>query len=334
MGERKILYLPPVTLSQEILSDRAREVLGSLGKVVWNEMERDYTSEELAEMLPGTEAIVTSWGSPVLTTEHLTKADKLRIVGHAAGSVKNRMPKEGYDRGIIMLSAAPVIADSVAEYTLWAMLSAQRDLYRYERRMKVERGWKQRSDGWGQELYHKKVGIVAASMVGRRVIKLLKPFECDVMVYDPYLSEEAVAELGVRQVSLEDLMSTSDIVSVHAPTTPETEKMITERHFKSMKDGALFINNARAWVVDEEAMLAELQTGRIRAVIDVFGQEPLPADSPLRDLDNVFLTPHVAGSTTESRKRLVEAIADDFTRFFAGEPLRLAVSWERLRIMA
>jgi len=135
-------------------------------------------------------------------------------------------------------------------------------------------------------------------------------------------------------VSLEELMATSDVVSVHAPTTPETHKMIGAGQFKAMKDGALFVNNARAWVVDEDAMLAELQTGRIRAVLDVFGQEPLPADSPLRDLDNAFLTPHVAGATVESRSRLVEAIADDFVRFFSGEQPRLAVSWERLQIMA
>jgi phosphoglycerate dehydrogenase-like enzyme len=332
--ERNILFLPRTGLARDILSERARATLESLGRVVWNEMDRDYSPEELAALLPGAEAVVTSWGSPVFTPELLAAADSLRIVGHAAGSVKHLMPKEGYDRGIVVLSAAAVIADSVAEYTLWAMLSMQRDLYRYERLMKTERGWRAPDEVFSQELYHKRIGIVAASMIGRRVFKLLKPFACDVVAYDPYLSEEDSEVLGVRRTSLEELFATCDIVSVHAPTTPETKEMIGVRHFRAMKDGALFINTARAWVVDQAAMLNELRTGRIRAVLDVFDREPLPADDPLRELDNVFLTPHVSGFTTESRLRLVEAIADDMRRFFAGEPPVLAVSWERLEIMA
>jgi phosphoglycerate dehydrogenase-like enzyme len=154
------------------------------------------------------------------------------------------------------------------------------------------------------------------------------------MVYDPYLSEAGAAELGARKVELDELMSTADIVSVHAPSTPETEKMLGAAHFAAMKDGALFINSARTWVLDEDALIEELKTGRIRAVLDVFGKEPLPADSPLRDLPNVFLTPHVAGATQESRSRLVEAIARDMARFFAGEQPQMAVTWERLQIMA
>jgi phosphoglycerate dehydrogenase-like enzyme len=334
MKSRKILFLPRTGLAADILSDRARAVLESLGDVVWNEMGRDYTADELAQMLSGAEAVVTSWGSPVFTPELVALGDSLRIMGHAAGSVKRLMPKEGYDRGIVVLSAAAVIADSVAEYTLWAMLSMQRNLYPYDHLMKVERGWRSARQSYAHELYYKKVGIVSASMVGRRVIKLLEPFGCDVMVYDPYLSESASRELGVRVVSLEELFATGDVVSVHAPTTPETERMIGVQHFRALRDGVLFINTARSWVLDSAALLAELQTGRIRAVLDVFDEEPLPADDPLRDLDNVFLTPHISGHTDESRARLVEAIADDMKRFFEGGTPRLAVSWDRLKIMA
>lgn len=334
MAERKILYLPPRPLSADILSDEAWSILEGLGQVIWNETDENLSPEQVRELLPGVEAVVTSWGSVPLTPDLLEAADSLRIVGHAAGSVKHLMAKEGYDRGIVVLSAAPVIADSVAEYTLWAMLSAQRDLYKYEHRMKVERGWRRPGDGYGHELYFKKVGIIAASMVGRRVMRLLGPWNCDLMVYDPYLTEEGAAALGARKVELDELMSTSDIVSIHAPTTPETEKMLRAPHFRAMKDGALLINTARAWVLDEDALTDELKRGRIRAVLDVFSKEPLPADSPLRDLPNVFLTPHMAGASEESRGRLVEAIARDMARFFAGEEPQLAVTWERLQIMA
>jgi len=334
MKSRKILFLPRTGLAADTLSDRARATLESLGDVVWNDEDRDYTAEELVGMLPGAEAVVTSWGSPVFTPRLLEVAKSLRIVGHAAGSVKHLMPEAGYDRGIVVLSAAAVIADSVAEYTLWAMLSMQRNIYPYDHLMKLERGWKASGQSFAHELYYKKVGIVSASMVGRRVIKLLKPFGCDIMVYDPYLSESESQEMGVRLVSLEELFAASDIVSVHAPSTPETKKMLGAIHFKALQDGALVVNTARTCVLDCAALLAELQTGRIRAVLDVFDEEPLPADDPLRDLDNVFLTPHISGYTDESRKRLVEAIADDMKRFFDGEAPILSVSWDRLKIMA
>jgi phosphoglycerate dehydrogenase-like enzyme len=334
MHSRKILFLPRTGLAADILSDRARETLESLGNVVWNTEDRDYTRDELAQMLPGAEAVVTSWGSPVFTPELVEAADSLRIVGHAAGSVKRLMPEEGYERGITVLSAAAVIADSVAEYTLWAMLTMQRDLIPYDALMKEERGWKRTGQSFAHELYFKKVGIVAASMVGRQVIKLLQPFGCDIMVYDPYLSDEAARDMGVRRTSLDELFATSDIVSIHAPSTPETKGMLGAEHFGALQDGALLINTARTWVLDSDALLAELQTGRIRAVLDVFDEEPLPEDDPLRDLENVFLTPHVSGHTDESRARLVEAIAYDMKRFFEGDEPELAVSWERLKIMA
>jgi phosphoglycerate dehydrogenase-like enzyme len=335
MSTHKILFLPRTDLAESILSNRARESLERVGEVVWNEMDRDYSKDELAAILPGAEVVITSWGSPAFTPELLAVADRLKIVGHAAGSVKHLMPKAGYDRGIVVLSAAAVIADAVAEYTLGAMLTMQRQLFPYHRHLTVDRGWKG-SDTLPlpRELYGKKVGIVAAGMVGKRVIELLVPFRCDVMVYDPYLSVRDSERMGVRMVSLEALFSTSDIISVHAPSTPETKAMITRRHFRVIRDGALFINTARAWIIDRGAMLNELSKGRFRAVLDVFYQEPLPADDPLRDMDNVLLTPHISGLTVESRLRLVEAIAEDVQRFFAGEAMKLTVPWERLKVMA
>lgn len=334
MPDRKIIFLPRRSLAADTLSERAKAILTGLGTVVWNESDRDWTPAEFAAHLPGADAVITSWGTPAITPELLAVADRLQIVGHAAGSVKRLLPPEGWARGIVVVSSAALIADSVAEYTLWAMLSMQRDLFRYHQLMKVERGWKTAQQDYGHEVYFKQVGIVSASMVGRRVIALLKPFRCDVRVYDPYLSDAESRALGVRKASLEELFAECDIVSVHAPTTPETKRMIGAAHFKALRDGALFVNTARTWVLDQDALIAELRTGRIRAALDVFDEEPLPPDHPVRDLDNVFITPHISAYTTESRRRLVEGVAEDIRRFFAGEPLTLAVPPERLSIMA
>jgi phosphoglycerate dehydrogenase-like enzyme len=184
-------------------------------------------------------------------------------------------------------------------------------------------------------LYHKRVGVIGASMVGRALIKLLKPFGPDIMVYDPYLSDERAAGLGVRRVDLDELMSTADVITNHAPTTEETEGMVTSRHWSSVKDGALFVNTARAAAVDYDALLRELQTGRITAALDVFPlPEPLAEESPFRKLPNVILSPHAAGLTAESLLRIGETVADEFVRFFAGQPLRYGVTADMLRTMA
>lgn len=334
MTQRKILYLPPTTLSQDILSPKAIETLEKLGDVSWNELDRNYSEDELLELIPGTEVVVTSWGSPPITAEHVAAAPELKVVAHAAGSVKKRLDPDAHKGGILLLSASDVIAEPVAEYTIWAMLSGQRSLFRYHQLMKVERGWKTPDQYYGHLLAGQTVGIVSASMVGRRVINLLKPFNCDVVVYDPYLSDEATQELGVRTVSLEALFAESDIISIHAPSTPETKNMITGAHFQSIRDDALLINTARTWVLDQDALLTELQRDRFYAIIDVFEPEPLPADHPIRDLDNVYLTPHVSGHSIETRMKLVQEVVYEVERYYNNEPLRMAVSYERLQIMA
>ena len=179
------------------------------------------------------------------------------------------------------------------------------------------------------------MGVVAASLTGRAFIRLLQPFGCDVVVYDPYLSAERAAALGVTRVEdLGELMSTCDVVSNHAPTTPETNGMISAEQLARLRDGALFVNTARAAAIDYEALTQQLASGRIRAALDVFPREPLAAGSPLRALPNVLLSPHVAGATVQSRRRLGSAMIDEIARFFGGRPLRYTVTREQFAIMA
>jgi phosphoglycerate dehydrogenase-like enzyme len=334
-GARTILVLPSGELYREIMSPRAEAALQSLGTVVRvTGGQRNVTQEQIADLLPEADAVLTSWGAPRFDAALLARAPRLKIIGHAAGSIKGFIMPEVFDRGIAVTHAAAIIADAVGEWALTVTLMALRQAHVFNRVMH-EGGWAKRELGFGQELYRKRVGIVAASMTGRAFIRLLKPFDVEIVVYDPYLSEQRAQELGVRRAeTLDEVFATCDIVSNHAPTTPETAGMIGAAQLKLLRDGALFVNTARAAAVDYDALTRELQTGRIRAALDVFPKEPLEQESPLRGLPNVILSPHVAGGTVESRLRLGEAIVDEFVRFFSGQPLRHRVTKEMLATMA
>ena len=153
------------------------------------------------------------------------------------------------------------------------------------------------------------------------------------MAYDPYLSEEEASALGVSKVSLENLMSCSDIVSLHAPATEETKHMINKTNLRLMKDGAIFINTARGSIVNEQDLIKELETGRITACLDVTDPEPPDINSPLRKLPNVVLTPHIAGAIANNRLRNGRYAIDELERFFRGEKILYEVNlshWEHL----
>lgn len=340
-----ILVLPPRGLYSEIMTPAAEQKLLATGTVDQNAGDTNLTRAEVLERVKTADAVLTSWGAPVFDAELLAHAPRLQVIAHAAGTIKGLAKPEVFDRGVTVTHAAAVIADSVGEWALTSTLAGLRRVVDFDRIMRQTEntpggrapGWgdDKRAIGYGQELYGKRVGVIAASMTGRAFIRLLAPFHCDVMVFDPYLTAERAKELGVRKVDdLGELMSTSDIVSNHAPTTPETDGMISAEMLAKMKDGALFVNTARAAAINYDALTVELFSGRIRGALDVFPKEPLVADSPLRDLPNVVLSPHVAGATVESRFRLGGAMVDEIARFFAGEPLKHAVSRQQLAIMA
>lgn len=335
--ERKILVLVSGQLYAEIMSPRAEETLSSLGKVIHWRGEGRVTADQIEHLVPGVEAIVTGWGAaPTFDARLLEKADRLGIIGHTAGSIKSFIPLEVLERGIAVTTANSAIADSVGEWVLMVTLLALRRAFHYITSVHAGRGWDPRAIGFGSELYRKRVGIVSAGATGRAFIRLLKPFDVDVLVYDPYLSDERAGELGVRRAAtLDELFATCDVVSNHAPTTAETTGMIGAAQFARLRDGALFVNTARAASVEYDALTRELESGRIQAALDVFPKEPLAPDSTLRGLPNVLLSPHAAGPTVvESRRRLGETIADEFACFFAGEPLRHRVTPEMLATTA
>lgn len=333
-----ILVLPSGTLYDEIISPETEKVLQSIGRVIRYQSEepggRRVDPEQVAELIGEADAVLTSWGAPKFDETLLKRAPKLKVIAHAAGTIKGFVPLEVFDRGIAVTHAAALIAEAVGEWALTVTLMSLRRAYEFNRTMH-EGGWAKRDFGFGQALYGKRVGIVAASMTGRAFIKLLQPFGCDIVVFDPYLSDERAKQLGVSRIdSLDELFRTSDVVSNHTPTTPETDGMIGAKQLSLLRDDMLFVNTARARAIDYEALVKELKSGRFRAALDVFPKEPLDAASALRGLPNVILSPHVAGGTEESRKRLGAGMVEELRRFFAGEKLQYGVTKQMLATMA
>ncbi|MER5883331.1 hydroxyacid dehydrogenase [Streptomyces sp. NPDC001941] len=277
------------------------------------------------DALARAEVLLTHWGAPALTAPVLDLMPRLRLVLHAAGSVKALVTEEVWARGIQVCCAADANALPVAEFTVAAVLFANKRVLEASRRYTLERRPPDLLDEPFREVgnYRKTVGIVGASRIGRRVIELLRPYDLDVLVYDPYAT---VDEPGVRQVGLDELVRRSDVVSVHAPALPETRHMFDARRLALLRDGATLVNTARGSLVDTRALTAELASGRISAVLDVTEPEVLPADSPLYRLPNVLLTPHAAGSLGTELVRMTESVLAELVRYAEGLPLRHALT--------
>jgi phosphoglycerate dehydrogenase-like enzyme len=184
------------------------------------------------------------------------------------------------------------------------------------------------------EIAGARVGLLGMGYVGRRSAQRFQAIGAEVWAYDPYLSPEKAQSLGVRKAELDELLSQCLVISVHLPVTQETHHLLGARELALIQDGAVFINTARAWVVDQQAMIAELATGRFWAALDVFDPEPLPVDHPLRRMDNVLLTPHIAGLTQNSYHDLMTTMVAEAERLAKGEPLQYQVTRDMLATMA
>ncbi|MFE6406870.1 hydroxyacid dehydrogenase [Streptomyces sp. NPDC057837] len=285
----------------------------------------DFGDPAVLGALARTEILVTGWGCPRLDEAVLDAAPRLRAVLHSAGSVKSFTTPALWERGIAVSSAAAANALPVAEYTLAMILLAGKDVLAARERLRATRA----PAGWGVVPgignHGRRVGVIGASRIGRRVLELLRPFDLRPVLTDPYVDEPEAAALGVPLLPLDELLRTSGIVTVHAPETPETRHLIGRRELALMPDGATLINTARGSLVDHDALVAEVRAGRLTAVLDVTDPEPLPAGSPLYDLPGAFVTPHLAGSQGNELARLGLAVTREAERLLAGDGLAHAV---------
>ncbi|WP_239162209.1 hydroxyacid dehydrogenase [Acrocarpospora phusangensis] len=281
------------------------------------------------------DVLLTGWGSPRLDSAALVHAAGLKAVVHAAGTVKGHLGPEVFARGVPVSSAADANAVPVAEYTLAMILLAGKGvpgLAREYRAARADLRLPRRDLTIGN--YRRTVGLLGASKIGRRVLALLRPFDFRVLLCDPYVDAATAGDLGATLVGLPELFATADVVSLHAPATEETRGLVSAGLLASMADGATLINTARGSLVDEDALIKELRTGRISAVLDVTEPEIPAAGSPLWELPNVVLTPHVAGALGNELHRLGESAADEVLRVLTGRSLRHPVDPAVLAITA
>ncbi|MCC7518293.1 MAG: hydroxyacid dehydrogenase [Verrucomicrobiae bacterium] len=288
------------------------------------------------EHLTEAEAMVTGWEMIPVTAEDVAAAKNLRLIVHSAGSVKRLVAEEAWKRGIRVATCNEALAIGVAETTLGMILCGLKGIF-------PAREWS-RAGHWHdpklgtprdvvRELYQVTIGVISASKVGLHLLRLLRAFEVEVLLYDPYVTPERAKELGATLVELDELVRRSTVVTLHAPSLPATRHLLKGGHFRAMQDGAIFINTARGAIVDETAMIEELKRGRITAFIDVTDPEPPAKDNPLRTLPNVILTPHLAGHVTNGCRRQGRSAVDQVFEFAANRPMRGEVTLEMLAQM-
>lgn len=281
----------------------------------------DFHDPVAADALAAAEALFTGWGCPPLDAAALELMPRLRTVVHAAGSVKHHITDACWERGITVASAAGANAVPVAEYTVAMILLSGKGVLPAAAAYRTGRTWISPIEAIGRGgNYRRTVGVVGASRIGRRVIELLRPYDLRVLLYDPYVDAAEAGALGVRPVDLDTLARSSDVVTLHAPELPATRHLFDAGRLALMPDGATLVNTARGSLVDTDALTAELLDGRLNAVLDVTEPEVLPASSPLYDLPNVLLTPHVAGSLGNELTRMARAAVDELARYAAGLP--------------
>ncbi|HLH99523.1 MAG TPA: hydroxyacid dehydrogenase, partial [Acidimicrobiales bacterium] len=282
--------------------------------------------------LAGVEVLLSGWGAPLMDARFLDGAPDLRVVLYGAGAVRGFVTPAVWERGIRVSSANSANAVPVCEYTTAVVLFSLKHGWRLMRQRPDPRD---HAATLSPGAYRSTVGIVGLGTIGRLVVAALGRYDVHLVAFDPYCTASEAEDLGVRLAGLEEVFRESDVVSLHAPLYDATRGLVTGDLLRQLRPGATFINTARGGLV-RHGELAQVLAERpdLQAVLDVTDPEPLPADHPLLHLENVVLTPHIAGSIGAECHRMGALVVDELERYVAGQPLQHEVDPEQLKISA
>jgi D-3-phosphoglycerate dehydrogenase len=311
-------------------SESALQALREIGLEIdyqsWLETGKLHMGDSLLSIIiEGHHDIVIVEGDEI--KEEVLNGCELRLIGSVRGNPYNIDITTATAKGIPVLAAPGRNTNAVVELTICHMLCAARKIIAAECLLKTEFFIDDFNDFAsmytqmkGFELQGKTAGIIGLGRIGYEVAKHLRAFGMRILVYDPYIDSEKVAEVNAEKVALDDLLKQSDIVTVHCKPTEETRGMLGKREFGLMKKTAIFINTARASITDEYALLTALKSGQIAgAGLDVFSMEPVDCDNMFLELDNVTVTPHIGGDTVDTLERQSEIIVNGIKEFLEGK---------------
>jgi D-3-phosphoglycerate dehydrogenase len=296
--------------------DTEKQILEPLGCTVVGAQSR--TEDEVIACTMDADYVLTQF-APV-TGRAIRAMKNARVIVRYGIGVDNVDLAAARERGIPVCNVPDYCIDEVADHTLALMLAVTRQVARISATI--------HAGGWSAQvpleayrtLKDMTTGIVGCGRIGREVIHRLVPFKTRIVAYDPLLTDEAARSLGCERVSLDTLFATSDLISRHCPVTPETMKMINARTLSSMKDGVLLVNLGRGTLVDTPDLIAAILSGKVAgAGLDVTDPEPLPSDSPLRSMDNVVITCHIASASVRAVTTLRSSVAQTVVKAIQGE---------------
>ncbi len=281
--------------------------------------------EKLAELVIDVDAIIVRSASSI-TAEIIAAAPKLKAVGRAGVGVDNIDVEAASDRGVIVMNTPSGNTIATAELAFTHLLCSARPISQANASMKAGK-WDKKAFSQGTELYRKTLAILGLGRIGTEVAKRALAFKMRVLAYDPYLTEARAEQLGVEKVELDAVWATADFITVHMPKTDATTRMINAEAFAKMKPGVRIVNCARGGLIDEAALADALASGQAAAAgLDVFEVEPPPAESPLREYEQVVLTPHLGASTVEAQENVGLEVARIIVDVVRGGAIRNAVN--------
>jgi D-3-phosphoglycerate dehydrogenase len=314
---------PSKVLVSDKLSDAGLQILKSAPGIVVD-YKPGLNEADLAAAIGEYDGLVIRSGSKV-TAKVIEKADNLRVIGRAGIGVDNVDVPAASRKGIVVMNTPTGNAVTTAEHALSLLMSLARKIPQATASMRDGKWEKTKFEG--KEIAGKTLGVIGMGNIGRIVADRAQGLKLKVIAFDPVLSAEKAASLGIELVSVEQIITRSDFITIHAPLTPETKNLFNAAAFAKMKKGALLVNAARGGIVNEQDLEVALKEGKIAgAALDVFDKEPCDPNHPLLKLENVITTPHLGASTAEAQERVALEIAEQVVAYLTTGEVKNAVN--------